>query len=105
MKKALFVILAMAIAMSGCLSQQEYGKSFENPIVIDAQYEEDGIAKEYDWLRENGCPNQGGVSEVESQAFEEKNGHFFDILEVTCNNGEKESYYFNIDNFFGNWES
>lgn len=104
MKKELLIILLLTVSISGCITPEEPGKSFENPIVIQADNEEEGVGKEYDWLKENGCKSNEGILDLEMQTLEEKDGHWFDLLSVICNNGEKETYYFQIDSFFGKWE-
>jgi len=82
----------------------ENGTSFENPIIIEAENEGEGIEKEYEYLNENACKNNQGIKEVESQELEEYKGHWFDVMHIICINEEKETYYFNIDSFFGIWD-
>jgi len=104
MKKYIILTLMLTIATAGCITQEKQGTGFQNPIVIEASHEEEGIAKEYDWLTKNACTNNEGIADLESQELQENNGHWFDIMTMTCNNGQKETYYFQIDSFFGKWE-
>ena len=64
-----------------------------------------GIAMEYDYLTENGCPNNGGPKEVLEQTIDyDDKESIYDVLTVECQDGEIIEYYFNIDSFFGKWE-
>jgi len=82
----------------------EKGLSRQDAVVINEDYSEEGIPAEYDWLKANGCPNNGGVVEVEMQELDEDEEHLYDVLHTVCADGTKKQYYFNIDNFFGNWK-
>ena len=80
------------------------GTSMETAIIMQETTSDEGISAEYDWLRANGCPNNGGVFEVEMQELDEDDeGHLYDVLHAVCSDGTVIQYYFNIDNFFGNW--
>jgi len=104
MKRVILLsLLVFSLLLSGCPFGGEEGSSFENAVVIDAETSDVGIPAEYDWLRENGCPNNGGVTEVEMQELQENDGSFYDLLYAVCEDGTKKVYYFNIDSFFGKW--
>ncbi len=90
---------------SDCQADSGNGTSFASAIVIQADNEEEGIAMEYDWIYYNGCEGKGGAVDVEMQEFQEQDGQLFDLLYTVCDNGETIVYYFNIDSFFGKWES
>ena len=103
----LAILLIAVTVLSGCFLFPETpkeGSSFETAVVIQADHEEEGIAMEYDYLYDNACLENDGGKEVEMQELQEHEGSLYDILHVVCNNGEKETYYFNIDSFFGKWE-
>ncbi|MFH1588567.1 MAG: hypothetical protein ABIA76_04490 [Candidatus Diapherotrites archaeon] len=78
------------------------GSSFETAIVIDAINEGQGLSKEHEWLGKNACVGKGGELEIEEELIEH-NGSWFDIFRLVCVNGEKETYYFNVDSFNGVW--
>ena len=83
----------------------EQGTSMETAIIMQETTSDEGISAEYDWLRANGCPNNGGVVEVEMQELDEDDeGHLYDVLHAVCSDDTVIQYYFNIDNFFGKWE-
>lgn len=80
------------------------GSSFENPVVIEAETDTEGVSQEYEYLGTYACLNNDGIYELEMQELQEYNGHYFDVMYVLCNNGAQEVFYFQIDSFFGNWE-
>jgi hypothetical protein len=77
------------------------GLSFETAIIVKSDNEIDGVAKEYRYINELACKAQQGLKSTDGQVLTEKDGHKYDILKVTCKNGEKLEYYFQIDSFFG----
>jgi len=104
MKKAIFVLLVL-VAFSGCAEPVEKGTTIENAIVIQADNEEEGVAMEYDYLTDNGCPENGGPKQVLEQIIDyDEQERMYDVLTVECQDGEIIDYYFNIDSFFGKWE-
>ena len=78
------------------------GSSFDNAIVIDAINEGQGLSKEHEWLGKNACVEKGGEADLYEE-LTQNNGSWYDIFTVTCVNGDKETYYFNIDSFNGIW--
>lgn len=82
----------------------EQGLSEEDPIFIVADESETGISMEYDWLQENGCPNNGGVIDVTNQdLIFSDNDVPFDVLTAKCADNSTKLYYFEISSFFGKW--
>lgn len=103
MKKIVLLVL-VALFISGCGAPQEKGLSMQDSIVIQASTEDEGVPMEYEWLVGNGCPNNGGVADVEMQEIDyDEAGGMYDVLHVICVDGAKKQYYFNIDSFFGKW--
>lgn len=97
-----YFFLLSLVLLSGCcgLSDNDYYySSFDEPIYIDAETDQEGISMEYDWLAVNACLD-GGIYDVE-QSLDNYNEAYYDILYVTCNNGDEEIYYFYIDDWFG----
>ena len=78
------------------------GSSFDSAIAIDAINEGQGLAKEHEWLGKNACLEKGGEADLYEELIQHNNS-WYDIFTVTCVNGEKETYYFNIDSFNGVW--
>jgi len=83
------------------LDQNVSGLSIETAIVVPADNEAEGVAWEYQYLRDNACTDKGGFRDVDLQSLDNQNGHMFDRMSISCKNGGKEMYYFQIDNFFG----
>jgi len=79
------------------------GSSFDTAVVIEAKNEGEGLSKEHEWLGQNACIGKGGELEIEEELIQH-NGSWFDIFRLTCNNEDKETYYFNVDSFNGKWE-
>lgn len=67
-----------------------------NAVVIQAQNEAVGVAAEYQWLAERfpGYKSQG-------QSLLNKDGHYYDTIDITTASGEKKTFYFDITKFFG----
>lgn len=103
MKKILLILATAAI--SGCLHQTDKspattGSPFETAIVIEAENETTGVAKEYEYLRANACDGNG-YAKVLGQQLLQNGANMYDRLQVQCADGSEEEYYFNIDSFFG----
>lgn len=80
------------------------GMSYETAIVIEAGNEDEGIGMEYDYLYANSCADNGGSVDLLMQELGEYDGHTFDLMTVLCADGSEETWYFQIDSFFGKWE-
>ena len=85
-------------------SSVQDGLSFATAIVIEEDNEEDGIAAEYDWLDLYACEENDGLASYDMQELQYNEDYTYDVLTVSCLNGETEIYYFQIDSFFGIWE-
>jgi len=79
------------------------GSNFMTAIPIQAESTSEGIDKEYQYLYENSCKDKGGFAQLEAQELQMQGDHRYDVMHIICANGEKETYYFNIDSFFGKW--
>jgi len=79
------------------------GSSFDNAIVIDAINEGQGLSKEHEWLGNNACIGKTPEQDLYEELIEH-NESWYDKFIITCNNGDKETYYFNVDSFNGKWE-
>lgn len=97
------VIGVISSLSSGKKSAQnnKEGSSFENAIVIQASNEKEGVDKEYTYLNLNACTDKNGISDYGVQTLKNQGSSFFDVMEVICKNGATETYYFQIDSFFG----
>ena len=103
--------LIMLIVVIGVISYLNSGKnsaqnnkeglSFEKAIVIQASNEKEGVGKEYAYLNLNACVNKNGIENYGVQRLEKQGNSFFDLIEIICRNGAKETWYFQIDSFFG----
>lgn len=104
MRKELILIFAL-VFLTGCCSCLDdggnsgaSGTSFEDAVVITGA---DSLSEEIDfedqWLAENACQGKGGVDwdllDFDVQEYDED---LFDVLYVTCLNGDKETYYFKV---------
>lgn len=79
------------------------GTSFEDAIIIIADTEDEGIDKESEWLYYNACSDSGYPLEVIMQELSFHNDHTYDVISVSCSDGPDETYYFQIDSFYGKW--
>lgn len=72
------------------------GSSMASAVVIHAQDESTGVAAEYQWIADR-FPGytRGG------QALLNKDGRFYDALDITTSSGEHKKFYFDITSFFG----
>lgn len=100
---AIFILLIIYIASYVFFSLPDMDENFNSSkaIVIQAQNENEGVAKEYDYLKTNGCLNNGGGEKVLSQTLKKYENNMYDIMKIQCNDGQTEVYYFQIDSFFG----
>ena len=104
MRKAIILVL-VTLFLTGCTEPQEKGLSMQDAIIIEADNEDTGVGMEYDWLQNNGCPNNGGVLNIEMQDLDyDEAGGIYDVLYVICEDTTEKKYYFNIDSFFSRWE-
>ena len=74
------------------------GSSYENAIIINENKESAGVAKEYQWIREN-YPG----SSPAGQALQHVKGRSYDIITIKTSNGIEKKLYFDITKFFGKW--
>lgn len=81
------------------ISQTGDGSDYTKAIVISANNESAGVAKEYEWLKTN-YPG----SQVISQGLGEKNGKPFDVFKIKTASGEEKSVYFDISRYFGKFK-
>ena len=72
------------------------GSSYEKAIVIDKKNESEGVAAEYQWLREY-YPDYT----VTGQSLQENNKKWYDVLHTKAKDGTKRDFYFDITKFFG----
>ena len=79
------------------------GLSYAGAIVVTASTEKEGIAWEYDWLKQNGCLDNFGYSRPVKQSLSSNSGQNYDIITAACSDGKQIDYYFMIDNYFGKW--
>jgi len=77
------------------------GMDYASAIVVTANSEDTGVKWEYDWLKVNGCKNNGGYNKPAGQALQSENDHWYDVITAICTDGKKIDYYFMIDNYFG----
>ena len=68
----------------------------DNPIVINAKNEDEGIKAEYAWIREHYPGAQRG-----GQGLAQCNGKPADRIDFTDANGNKVALYFDISGWFG----
>lgn len=91
----LFFIFSTLIMIS-CNSSKRLtsndGLSMEKAIKVNS------VSEEYQHIKKlcEGC-------KMEKQSLVSKNNKNYDRLDLVKPNGEKVSYYFNIDSFFGKW--
>jgi hypothetical protein len=96
-----------AVLLAGCASTPAQrpttsprvardGNSMASAVVIQAPDESTGVAAEYQWIADR-FPGytRGG------QALLNKDGRFYDTLDITTSSGEHKTFYFDITNFFG----
>ena len=72
------------------------GLTCESAVVIDARNEDEGIKREYAWIREN-YPG----SRKESQDLLTCNDKPADAIHIVTANGQKVTVYFDISGWFG----
>lgn len=72
------------------------GNSMAGAVVIQAQDESTGVAAEYQWIADR----YPGYTR-DRQALLNKDGRFYDTLDITTSSGEHKKFYFDITNFFG----
>jgi hypothetical protein len=80
---------------------EKTGKDYSSAIIVTTNSEDTGVAWEYDWLKKNGCKENGGYSKPAGQALQSENDHMYDVITAVCNDKKEIDYYFMIDNFFG----
>ncbi len=79
------------------------GSNFDTAIVIEAKNEGEGLSKEHEWLANNACIGKSPEQDLYEELIKH-NGSWYDKFIITCSDGSKETYYFNIDSFNGVWE-
>ncbi|WP_153796884.1 hypothetical protein [Foetidibacter luteolus] len=72
------------------------GLSYETAVIINAGGEIQGVAKEYEWLREH----YPGYSMVK-QTLQHRDKKSYDVLSIKTAEGQQKDIYFDITNFFG----
>jgi hypothetical protein len=72
------------------------GNSMASAVVIQAPNESTGVGAEYQWVADRFPGYTPG-----GQALLNKDGHFYDTLDITTSSGEHRKFYFDITNFFG----
>lgn len=89
--------IILLLFLSSCATNknsndQKDGLSMENAIKVN------NVSEEYQLIKKlcEGC-------KMEKQALVSNGNKNYDRLDLVKPNGEKVSYYFNIDSFFGKW--
>jgi hypothetical protein len=72
------------------------GSSYETAVIIEKTSETEGVEAEYQWIRDH-FPG----SQVLSQSLNFYKEKPYDILQITTNQGEAVSIYFDISKYFG----
>lgn len=90
-----FVLLSCASQVSNTNND---GSSYEKAIVIKASNEMIGVGKEYEWIK----INFPGAQLVE-QSSGPHNGRKYDIITIKTSDGQKRTFYFDINNFYGKY--
>jgi hypothetical protein len=109
------VVLALVVVLASCSSTRKStgaitspasgtlsdakgndGSSYEKAIVIDKKNETEGVAAEYQWIREN-YPDYS----VTGQSLQQNGKKWYDVLHTTNKNEIKRDFYFDITKFFG----
>lgn len=88
----IFCILIITSCNSSKRLATKDGLSMENAIKVNS------VSEEYQLIKKlcEGC-------KIEKQALVSNGDKNYDKLDLVKPNGEKVSYYFNIDSFFGKW--
>jgi len=79
------------------------GKSIEDAINVNAEYSEEGIALEYEWI-----DKVWGIRDIDwtliNQELLHHGGKHFDILYIEFPNKETRVIYFDISKFYGKYK-
>jgi hypothetical protein len=71
------------------------GSSFENAIMINEKTSYEGIAAEWEWLK-----NKYPGFKFNGQYLIEKDSVFYDRMDIMTRDGQSKSIYFNKSNYF-----
>jgi hypothetical protein len=87
-------LLAFSLILLNCASTKtpKDGSSIDNAIKVHS------VGEEYQIVRKL-CPECTLIG----QGLIPKGNKHYDVLELTKRNGEKVSYYFDINSFYGKW--
>jgi len=72
------------------------GLSYQSAIVIDAKSETTGVAKEYEWLKQ-----QYPGYKLQKQSLNYQGKKVYDVMKIKTEAGEDLEIYFDITKFFG----
>lgn len=76
------------------------GTDYDNAVIINVSNSVEGIAAEYKFIISKHVESDK-CWELISQNLNNKDGKYYDILEIKLKNEEILKYYFNITNFYG----
>lgn len=89
----------LAVAPSPAATMR--GDSFDSAIVINAESDDAGTRKEYEYVNTLTCGTNGRYV-LKSQALVRRNGKSYDVLQLACNDGDGvRTIYFDITSEFG----
>jgi hypothetical protein len=84
---------------TGATFSSSDGTSPQSAVVIQGpQNEFAGVKAEYEWIRQHypGSTRQG-------QSLVSQEGHLFDVIRITTNDGREMRIYFDVSSFFGKY--
>ena len=95
--KSLFII-AIILSLNSCSTSKYNEKNEKNGDSIENAIKVNSVSEEYNIVRKL-CQN----CEIKGKALISKEDKNYDKIDVVKPNGEKASYYFDINSFFGKW--
>lgn len=79
----------------------EAGFSEENPVIIEAQDSERGVAAEYEWIEARFGERDEAWRFVMQKLLRGPAGQWLDTIEIKLTDGSATQLFFDISSFFG----
>lgn len=79
----------------------EAGFSEENPVIIEAQDSERGVAAEYEWIEARFGERDEAWRFVMQKLVRGPAGQWLDTIEIKLADGRAMQFFFDISSFFG----